>query len=229
LSRRGGSLKRYGPGARFFASCLTAVAGYVDAIGFLQTGGFFVSFMSGNSTRMAVGFVNGSSAAALGLSLIGAFVAGVTAGAILGRFVSGRRAMAILALVALLLAAAAVLLAAGAGLWGVLFLAFAMGAENTIFTQEGEVKVGLTYMTGALVKLGKGLAAALFGGERLGWTPDLILWLSLVAGAMLGGAVFTGIGVAALWGAAGAMAALAIVSPAVHLVERDNLAPQVQP
>jgi len=34
---------------------LAAIAGYVDAIAFVDLGGFFVSFMSGNSTRLAVG------------------------------------------------------------------------------------------------------------------------------------------------------------------------------
>lgn len=37
------------------AFCLAGLAGFVDAIGFLGSGGLFVSFMSGNSTRMAIG------------------------------------------------------------------------------------------------------------------------------------------------------------------------------
>jgi len=39
---------------RLVATSLAALAGYVDAIGFLGRGSFFVSFMSGNSTRLAV-------------------------------------------------------------------------------------------------------------------------------------------------------------------------------
>jgi uncharacterized membrane protein YoaK (UPF0700 family) len=186
----------------------------VDAIGFLTTGGFFVSFMSGNSTRMAVSLGDHPATAALGLGLIAAFITGVTAGATLGRVAKQYRTMAILGLVSLLLAGAAALLVFGAPRWGILFLAFAMGMENTVFAEDGEVRIGLTYMTGALVKLGKALAAALFGGERLGFLPYFILWLSLVAGAALGAAVFAHLGVAALWGAAGVVAILALVSPA---------------
>ncbi len=36
------------------ALALSALAGFVDGIGFLHLGGLFVSFMSGNSTRMSV-------------------------------------------------------------------------------------------------------------------------------------------------------------------------------
>src|SRR5260370_17144070 len=41
------------------ACALSALAGYVDGIGFLHLGGLFVSFMSGNSTRMGVSLAAG--------------------------------------------------------------------------------------------------------------------------------------------------------------------------
>ena len=65
-------------------------------MGFLKLGGLFVSFMSGNSTRLGVG------------------------------------------------------LAAGAAVAG---MAAAMGTVNNVFQRDGEVSIGVTYMTGALVKL----------------------------------------------------------------------------
>ena len=37
------------------AVVLVALAGFVDAVGFLVLGGLFVSFMSGNSTQFAIG------------------------------------------------------------------------------------------------------------------------------------------------------------------------------
>ena len=65
-------------------------------------------------------------------------------------------------------------------------LAAAMGAENTTFERDGEVSIGLTYMTGALVKLGQRLAGAIMGGPKLAWAPYLMLWLGLVGGAVAG-------------------------------------------
>ncbi|MDM8353607.1 DUF1275 family protein, partial [Brevundimonas diminuta] len=38
---------------------LAGLAGYVDSLGFLHLGGVFVSFMSGNTTRLAVNLAEG--------------------------------------------------------------------------------------------------------------------------------------------------------------------------
>nr|GLK21598.1 hypothetical protein GCM10017606_24250 [Microbacterium terregens] len=64
---------------KWLAFCLAGLAGYVDGLGFLAAGGMFVSFMSGNSTRLAIGAAEGSVTALLALGLIGAFLTGVVA------------------------------------------------------------------------------------------------------------------------------------------------------
>lgn len=183
-----------------------------------MTGGFFVSFMSGNSTRLGVGLVESGASAALAFSLIVAFVVGVSVGALVGRKAGPRRPPAVLALVACCLAAAAAL-AGPFAIPAALVLAFAMGAENTVFAQDGEVRIGLTYMTGALVKLGKGVTAALLGGDRFGWAPYLLLWMGLALGAAFGALAFTSLGAGALWIAAGLMAALCALSVGLRLEE----------
>jgi uncharacterized membrane protein YoaK (UPF0700 family) len=67
---------------RGVAIVLSGLAGYVDAIGFIKLGGFFVSFMSGNSTRLAVGIAQGTMNGAIAASLIG-LLTGATLGALL--------------------------------------------------------------------------------------------------------------------------------------------------
>ncbi|KQZ33924.1 YoaK family protein [Caulobacter sp. Root1472] len=189
---------------------LSGVAGYVDAIGFLKLGGFFVSFMSGNSTRLGVGIATGHwTMVRTGLTLIGLFVAGVVMGALVARKVGeGRRSM-VLALEAALLTAAAALISVGLDAAGVAAMVLAMGAENAVFQRNGDVGVGLTYMTGALVKAGQRIAAALTGGDRWAWGPYALLWAGLSLGGALGATAYLRVGVLALWAAAGLVAILA--------------------
>jgi len=204
-------MNRYDRRVRVIAACLSALAGYVDAIGFIRLGGFFVSFMSGNSTRLGVGLAHGSHHAVIAIGLIGSFILGVVAGSLTGHVARAHRQPAVLGLVSVLLALAASLDAVGATPFAVAAMAIAMGAENAVFEHDGEVRIGLTYMTGTLVKLGQRLAAALLGGDRLAWAPYLLLWLGLVSGACAGAAIYPYLGLNGLWIAAGAAAALATV------------------
>ncbi len=195
------------------AAGLSAIAGYVDAIGFLQLGGFFVSFMSGNSTRLGVGLAMGHwTTARTALALIGLFVVGVVLGALVARRSGEDRRSAILTLEAALLTASAGLFAAGFDVAGAAAMVLAMGAENAVFQRNGDVGVGLTYMTGALVKAGQRIAAALSGGDRWAWGPYVLLWAGLSLGGALGAAAYLRMGTSALWAPAGLLAVLAASS-----------------
>jgi len=78
--------------------------------------------------------------------------------------------------------------------------------------------LGLTYVTGALVKVGQLAAEALTGGARWGWAPNLLLWAALVAGSLCGALAYYWINLAAIWFAAAAALALsAIVAATIHL------------
>jgi len=201
------------------ACALSALAGYVDAIGFLQLGGLFVSFMSGNSTRMGVYLAAGNwLAAAEALGLIALFVVGAAFGSliVLGRGV--HRQPWVLLAEALLLAAAALCYALGLPNLAVATIVMAMGMENAVFQIEGGGGLGLTYVTGALVKVGQYLAVAVTGGDRLGWVPNLLLWAALAAGGVCGAAAYHWINLAAIWfAAAGAFALSGIVAATIHL------------
>jgi len=200
------------------ACALSALAGYVDAIGFLHLGGLFVSFMSGNSTRMGVSLAEGQWASALeSLGLIVLFVIGAAAGSliVLGR--GANRQPWVLLVEALLLGAAALAYAFDQSNVAVGAIVLAMGLENAVFQIHGGGGLGLTYVTGALVKVGQLAAVALTGGARWGWVSNLLLWAALVAGSLCGASAYHGINLAAIWFAAGAALALSgIVAVTVH-------------
>lgn len=193
-----------------FAATLSATAGFVDAVGWLTSGGLFVSFMSGNVTKLGLGLAGRLGTVALGAGLIGAFVGGVVAGSLAGRAAGQGQRGVVLGLVTAMLAAAAAMLGQGLLVPAVLVLAAAMGAKNTVFAADGEVKVGLTYMTGALVRIGKRIATAILGGDRLGWLEPATLFSGMLAGATLGAVAEAALGGAALWLAAAAMLALTL-------------------
>lgn len=200
---------------RLLAACLSAIAGYVDAIGFVSLGGFFVSFMSGNTTRVGVGLAQSRESAGIAAVLIAVFVLGVVLGAFVGRWAKANRRPLVLLLVGGLLVLGAAAATLQAGHLAIACMVLAMGAENAVFSEDGEVRIGLTYMTGTLVKLGKRITAVFYGGDPLGWAPFFMLWLGLLAGAFLGAAVYSHRGLEALWGAA--IAALIAAAVAAKL------------
>ena len=193
-------MRRYENRSRLLAIGLAVLAGFVDALGFLKLGGMFVSFMSGNSTRMAAGVATPIHGSLFAAALIAAFVAGVMTGTIGGQAAGRWRKPAVLAIVLLLLASACLAeTVVGQSTPATLLVAGAMGAANAIFQRDGEVSVGVTYMTGTLVKFAQHLTAALTGGPRLGWMPYFLLWLGLMAGATAGAGAYRLIGFQALW------------------------------
>jgi uncharacterized membrane protein YoaK (UPF0700 family) len=185
------------------ACALSAMAGYVDGIGFLHLGGLFVSFMSGNSTRLGVSLAQAHwSNAAEAIGLIFLFVIGAACGSliVLGR--GTNRQPWVLLVEAMLLALAALCYEFGLPSAAVAAMVLAMGLENAVFQIDGGAGLGLTYVTGALVKVGQLVAAALTGGKRWAWLPNLLLLAALVAGAVCGASAYHWINLAAIWFAA---------------------------
>ncbi|MCP5395664.1 MAG: DUF1275 domain-containing protein [Sphingomonadaceae bacterium] len=172
---------------RLLAFAIAALAGMVDATGFLAADSYFVSFMSGNTTRLAVDLATNPMQALVPLGLIAGFLSGVFFGALLADRAGRWRKTALLCVVASLLALSALALLEGHKSAMIAPAVLAMGAINNAFARERGVTVGLTYMTGALVRLGQGLADRIAGKPSPGLFDNLLLWLSLVSGA-IGGA-----------------------------------------
>jgi uncharacterized membrane protein YoaK (UPF0700 family) len=117
---------------------------------------------------------------------------------------------------ALLLVAAGLAHHFGQNALAIAAIVLAMRLENAVFQIDGGGGMGLTYVTGALVKVGQLLAAAVTGGPRWAWLPNLLLWAALVAGAVAGALAYSRFNLGAIWIAAVAAFALAamIAAPA---------------
>ncbi|MDB5504258.1 MAG: hypothetical protein JWR89_4160 [Tardiphaga sp.] len=184
---------------------LSAIAGYVDGIGFIHLGGLFVSFMSGNSTRLGVSTAEADWPKALhALTLIGLFVVGAGIGSLIVLGQGRHRQPLLLVVEAALLAGGAVCYGLGWPECAIAAIVLAMGLENAVFQIGGGAGLGLTYVTGALVKVGQTLALALTGGPRWAWLPNLLLWLALVVGSVVGASAYYRINLTAIWFAAAA-------------------------
>ncbi|RYY37500.1 MAG: DUF1275 domain-containing protein [Sphingomonadales bacterium] len=181
------------------AICLAALAGFVDALAFTSLGGFFASFMSGNSTRLGVGLGSGSLGEAwTALALVMSFVSGVIVASVVARRYADHPRESIMVVVTALLIAAAAVATLHPGPLVLIFLAMAMGCENGVFNRDGAPGFGVTYLTGSLVRLGQKAANALMGdGDRWGWVPYLALWLGFVAGVVLVRRAAAAMGIAA--------------------------------
>lgn len=191
------------------AMALSGLAGYVDAVGFLSADQYFVSFMSGNTTRFATDLMTRGANAVVPALLIFGFALGVASGNVVAHKAGQWRKPAVLLLVTVLLTMAAALALAGMPAGMMAMLVLAMGAINNTM-QRNEAPVALTYLTGAVVRLGQGLGAWLTGRKATGTFPYLMLWLSLASGAAFGAIMFLHYGATCLVVAVAASALLTL-------------------
>ncbi|WP_026187075.1 YoaK family protein [Ensifer sp. BR816] len=192
---------------------ISFLAGMTDAIGLMSLGDF-VSFMSGNTTRASVSLVQGDVARGV-LLIVGliAFVIGNAAGVMVSiRF----RPQAVLLLVSVLLACAALL--GDQRELRFLLLIFAMGAINASVEQIEGLPVGLTYVTGALSRFGRGLGRWAMGIRNTHWVIQIVPWLGMMAGAISGAVFVQQMGSLALW--LPSVAALVLTGVAVQIPRR---------
>jgi uncharacterized membrane protein YoaK (UPF0700 family) len=208
----------------WLAIMLAAVAGFVDAYGIIRYGAY-LSFMSGNTTLAGYHTGQRDFAAVLPpVTGILAFVAGAFSGTL---FMHRSRPCArrtIFVAIAAALALATGLIAAGflSATASIAFISFVMGAMNTSLSRVGAQSINLTFVTGALNRLGTHLALAvarapLTDGEGPWDTHSrraLLLggiWLGFFLGAAISGATTPFVGPWILLAPACALVALALL------------------
>jgi uncharacterized membrane protein YoaK (UPF0700 family) len=166
------------------AGLLVMIAGYADAIGFLQFRAF-AGQMTGNTILLAISIVGTNWAqVAFYVAVIACFLIGVV---IAGGLVRLGHAPAI----ALVLSAVALTACAFVTVhWGALLLAFAMGAQNGAVTRFGDATLNTVFITGDLQKLFEAVLGWLWqskdGQPPPGFAILAPVWLEYFAGALLG-------------------------------------------
>jgi uncharacterized membrane protein YoaK (UPF0700 family) len=189
--------RRTGTGIALVAA-ISFIAGMTDAVG-LYVSGDFVSFMTGNTTRAAVSMESGiySHAAKLLFAIV-AFVAG-NAGGIVVAHKFDRRIFAVLMAVGGLVAIAALLRDEASGLLQFYLVVFAMGMVNAAVEHIEGLPIGLTYVTGALSRFGRGIGRFLLGERSLDWGIQIVPWLGMLTGAICGAVLGATLHSDALW------------------------------
>lgn len=164
-------------------------AGIVDAIGFIHLkNGLFVSFMSGNTTHVAMLLSShqyGQSISYIGVILL--FVIGITVGEMIAVLQKKNYRWLVMSAVSILLGSAIFIEKITAPMATNFVLAFAMGLQNIALRITISKAMPLTFATAFLANTGRELALLLLGqGDKQLFLKQLSLWLAIFIGAIVG-------------------------------------------
>ncbi|OBZ96338.1 membrane protein [Pararhizobium polonicum] len=179
-------------------AAISFLAGMTDAAGLLIAGSF-VSFMSGNTTRAAVALSDGKPAYAI--ILLGAllmFVAGNALGTIIAHN-AARRAFRVLITVTLILVFSAAISGPDFATLQFYGIVLAMGLVNAAVDHIDGLPIGLTYVTGALSRFGKGIGSWIVGTPRSAWGLQIVPWIGMATGGVCGAFLERAMGSDVLW------------------------------
>ncbi|WP_232596447.1 YoaK family protein [Photobacterium phosphoreum] len=168
---------------------LLFLAGIVDAIGFIHLkNGLFVSFMSGNTTHVAMLLSNHQYSQSLSyIGVILLFVTGITVGEMIAVLQKKNYRWLVMSAVSILLCSAIFIEKITIPMATNFVLAFAMGLQNIALRITISKAMPLTFATAFLANTGRELAMLLLGqGDKNIFIKQFFLWLSIFIGAIVG-------------------------------------------
>lgn len=180
-----------------FATLLTAISGFLDAVGYVQLNKLYVSFMSGNSTHLGTAIGTGDWPDALQvIAIVGLFVLGAS----IGTAIADRRppVLPVLGGEVLLFIVAITLARAGHDWHALALIALAMGLQNTLHQVVSGADIGKGFITGALFAVGQSIARVFRDRSELAkGAQNGFSWIAFVGGAALGTITLASIGLTA--------------------------------
>lgn len=201
-------------------AAISFVAGMTDAVGLLLFGDF-VSFMTGNTTRGALALASSDYWHAFILfAALWTFILGNAVGVVIAHTVSAKRTFVVLSSVTFILAIASFLPAAPTVQFYLVVLA--MGMINATVEHIEGLPIGLTYVTGALSRFGRGIGRWIVGDRNpVGWIIQTVPWTGMALGAVTGATLINSIGGHALFVVTASTALVAVIAAmlprALHL------------
>lgn len=211
--RETAGVERFGSSDLVLGLWLLGLAGFVDAIAFSVLQGSFVAFMSGNTTILgfASAFGEWSVAGLTGL-LILLFFVGCAAGASLARWAGRLAHKLLLGSITAVTLIGAIVANTASPMTGVVLLALSGGMTTSALAVNTDVHVGLTYVTGTLVKAAHQLVEGIGTANPWSWLKTFRFWLVFGLGALIGGLAFHALELSSLWIAAG-LASVSLLLP----------------
>ncbi len=170
------------------AFAFSLISGFVDVLGFLVLGGFFLSFMSGNSTKLGWYLARLDFPTALEYLVV---IASFIFGAFLGDLIATKIKKDVIFIVLfseLFLFIVALLLSYLNLRWTyILPFTIAMGLQNTAQVSVNNTVIGKSFVSGMLYTLGVSLSRLVQGKGN--WKdPSLVVisWLCFISGSIIG-------------------------------------------
>lgn len=186
----GHTVERLEPGFSrlLLSSVLVLLAGFIDSIGYLGLGKVYLSFMSGNSTKLGIALFEADYAL---WAATGTVVLLFIAGAFVGTFITeswGKWHLTLILIVECVLFLFAIMLSILFHTQYIIFpIAMAMGMQNTMHQMVAHADVGKGFVSGTLFGIGQALAKAARGKAPASeWAVLALSWFIFVIGAALG-------------------------------------------
>ncbi|RNE49619.1 YoaK family protein [Corynebacterium alimapuense] len=221
-------MRSYTAAEKNLAVSFAFIAGFLDSVGFIFLGGVFLSFMSGNTTRIATSAIEGDTALAwLAGSAVFFFIIGVMEGALVRRLAMQRLhpdriREVVMANLCVLFTLSSILVLIDAPRAAIIVASLGIGSMNSIFERSGEVSIPLTYMTGTLVKMGQRFVDAFFGGTHEAWLGHFKMWMGLSAGAFFGAMTYQNLGMHAILIATGLTMLISLTAVIIRIKGRRH-------